>query len=225
MVLVARAAPGTFGPMTSRRSFVSWLSGLAAALGIGVRPGAASSRDVETPAGQGATLDNAMMRAIAEVVLPAEIGADGFNRVSRGFTQWIAAYRPGVELVHPYGSTQIRQTPESPAGRWRQQLAALDRSARERHRLAFTAASKEQRRELVMSALSTERTNRMPDPLSANHVAMALVAWYFSTPEANDLCYNAQIGRNQCRPLVNAPREPLPLASRARGTTGGSPRP
>lgn len=218
MVLVARPAPGTFGSMTSRRTFVSWLSGLAAALGIGVRPGTASSRDVEEPTEQGATLDGAMMRGIAEVVLPGEIGNEGFSRVSRAFTLWIAAYRPGVELVHPYGSTQIRQTAESPAGRWRLQLAALDRAARERHRRAFTAVSKEQRRELVMSALSAERTNRMPDPLSANHVAMALLAWYFETPEANDLCYNAQIGRNQCRPLANAPRAPLPLVDGRRGT-------
>jgi hypothetical protein len=52
----------------------------------------------------------------------------------------------------------------------------------------------------------------MPEPLDANHVALALVAWYFSTPDANDLCYQARIERNQCRPLINAPREPLPLA-------------
>jgi hypothetical protein len=54
----------------------------------------------------------------------------------------------------------------------------------------------------------------MPDPLAANHVVVALVAFYFGSAEANDLCYRAAIGRNQCRPLVNSPREPLPLAPR-----------
>ena len=29
--------------------------------------------------------------------------------------------------------------------------------------------------------------------------------------EATNLCYNAKIDRNQCRPLVNAPRQPLPI--------------
>ena len=32
------------------------------------------------------------------------------------------------------------------------------------------------------------------------------------TPAAQDLCYEAQIGRNQCRPLDAQARKPLPLA-------------
>ena len=163
---------------------------------------------------QAVALDGAMLRATAEVVLPGEIGNDGISRISRAFTQWIGAFRPGVELVHPYGSAQLRQTGESPVPRWRGQLAALDRTARERHRRSFTALTRDQRRELVVAALADERTDRMPNPLTANHVALALVAWYYQTPEANDLCYKASIGRNQCRPLVNAPRQPLPLADR-----------
>jgi hypothetical protein len=195
--------------MTSRRTFVGWLSGLGAALGIGVRARPAGA-EIDL-AEQGAGLSTAMVRSLAEAELPGELGDDGFARVSRGFTQWVAGYRPGVELVHPYGSAEIRQTGASPAARWRAQLAALDREARQKHRRAFSALTRVQRRELVAAALSAERTNRMPDPLDANHVGMALIAWYFATPDAVDLCYNARIGRNQCRPLVNAPRQPLPL--------------
>jgi hypothetical protein len=204
--------------MTSRRTFVRWLSSAAAALGIGVRTRPAAARNLDDSNHQAATLDGAMLRAIAEVALPGEIDDDGINRVSRAFAQWIAAFRPGVELVHPYGSAQIRQTGESPVVRWRTQLAALDRAARDRHRRSFTSLSKDQRRDLVVAALGEERTDRMPNPLTANHVALALVAWYYQTPEANDLCYSARIGRNQCRPLVNAPRQPLPLVD-------GRPRP
>jgi hypothetical protein len=198
--------------MTSRRTFVSWLSSAAAALGFGVRARPAAARQLDDSKEQAVALDGAMLRAIAQVVLPGEIGNDGINRMSRAFAQWIAAFRPGVELVHPYGSAQLRQTGESPVPRWRVQLAALDRTARERHRRSFTALTRDQRRELVVAALAQERTDRMPNPLTASHVALALVAWYYQTPEANDLCYNARIGRNQCRPLVNAPRQPLPLA-------------
>jgi hypothetical protein len=52
----------------------------------------------------------------------------------------------------------------------------------------------------------------MPSVAGANHVAIALAAFFFGSPEGVDLCYRAKIGKNQCRPLVNAAREPLPLA-------------
>lgn len=205
--------------MLSRRTFVSWMSGVGAALGFGVRarPTEAKSAAPE----QGAPLDGAMVRGIAEVVLPTELGNDGFTRVSRAFTQWAGAYRQGVELVHPYGSTQLRQTGESPALRWKAQLIALDAQARERHQRGFAALTREQRRGLVMTVLASERATRLPDPVEANHVAMALMAWFFASPDATDLCHNARIGRNQCRPLVNAPRQPLPLRDGGRGTGDG----
>jgi hypothetical protein len=200
---------------TTRRTFVGWLSGLAAALGIGVR---ARVLQAETPESQeqSGNLDAAIIRGVADAVLPSELGTEGIATVSRAFTQWSGGYRPGVELVHPYGSTELRQTGASPIGRWRSQLAALDASAREKHRKAFTALTRDQRRELVTSSLGDERLNRLPDPLQANHVAMALLAWYFATPDAVDLCYNAKIGRNQCRPLVHSARQPLPLKNAGR---------
>lgn len=208
--------------MLSRRTFVSWLSGLGAALGLGMRArsGDAKMPDAVAPE-QAATLDSVMVTRLAEAVLPGELGDAGFGRVSRAFTQWVAEFRKGVELVHPYGSSNLRQTGESPAGRWRAQLAILDSEARRKHRRGFGSLTREQRRELVTAAVSTDRTNRMPEPLDANHVALALVSWYFATPDATDLCYRARIGRNQCRPLVNAPRQPLPLANARRETGDG----
>jgi hypothetical protein len=207
--------------MLSRRTFVSWLSGLGAALGFGVRARPGDAKALTPAAEQGPTLDSVMVTRLAEVVLPGELGDVGFSRVSRAFTQWVAAYRKGVELVHPYGSANIRLTGESPAGRWRAQLAALDGDARKKHRRGFAALTRQQRRELVTVTLAGERINRMPDPLDANHVALALVAWYFATPDATDLCYKARIGPNQCRPLVNAPRQPLPLLDGRRENAEG----
>lgn len=207
--------------MLSRRTFVSWLSGVGAALGLGARARLARATSPELAPPQQSSLDATMVARVAEAVLPAELGDDGFKRVSRGFTRWLAEYRPGVELVHPYGSTNLRQTGESPATRWRAQLGALEREARARHRRGFSALTREQRRELVTAALTAGRATRLPEPLDADHVALALLAWYFASPDAIDLCYGKRIGRNQCRPLVNAAREPLPLRDGGRGTGDG----
>ena len=202
--------------MLSRRGFVSWLSGLGAAIGAGLRPrhALATTPTESEVREQATTLDAATVTKLAEAVLPSELGDSGFVRVSRAFTQWIGEYRQGAELNHPYGSAEISQTGESPANRWKAQLTALDRDARTKHQRGFNALPLEQRKALVTAAIASERTNRMPEPLDANHVALALVSWYFTSPDAVDLCYQSRIGKNQCRPLVNAPRQPLPLAGR-----------
>ena len=207
--------------MLSRRTFVSWLGGIGAAIGIGARARTGDARVANAaPPEQAAPLDLTTLTRLAEVVLPTELGNAGFARVSRAFTQWLGGYRERQELVHPYGSTNIQQTGASPAGRWREQLSALDRDARAKHRRGFNALTRDQRREVVLTALGAERTTRMPEALDANHVALALVAWFFATPEASNLCYQSRIDRNQCRPLVNAPRQPLPLAGNGQRATG-----
>jgi len=208
--------------MSTRRAFLTWLSGLGAAIGAGLRPRhALATTPTEGAVGeQATTLDATTVTKLAEAVLPSELGDSGFGRVSRAFTQWVGAYRQGAELNHHYGSAEIRQTGETPSNRWKAQLTALDRDARAKHQRGFNAITVEQRKALVTAAIASEQTNRMPDPLNANHVALALVAWYFATPDAVDLCYQSRIGKNQCRPLVNAPRQPLPLAGRGTGDGG-----
>jgi hypothetical protein len=46
---------------------------------------------------------------------------------------------------------------------------------------------------------------RTPD---GKHVASDLMAFYFNSSEANDLCYRAHIGRDECRGLAGSDREP-----------------
>ena len=208
----------------SRRSFLGWLGGLAAAVGLGRRahatPAPPVPDDTAALATQGA-LSVSLLTSLGEAVLPTELGADGVARVGRGFAQWSLGHRSRAELVHPYGSATIRVSGEPPAPRWRQQLEALQREARARHRRSFAAITPDERRELVSAAiLASERGERLPDPVAAVHVATALMAWYFRSSEAADLCYRARIGKQQCRPLVNSAREPLPLAPRAAGSNG-----
>jgi hypothetical protein len=182
----------------SRRSFITWLGGLAAASGLRravraeARPAAPASLG-DPAAGQGTALDPALLTQLAEVVLPGELGDIDTARVGRAFARWAEGYQPGAELNHPYGTATIRFAGASPVGRWRSQLDTLQQSARSRFGRSFEAVSLGQRRELVQAALSAERVDRMPSPLSAGHVAIALLSWYFASPEATDLCYRARI--------------------------------
>jgi gluconate 2-dehydrogenase subunit 3-like protein len=210
-------------PRLSRRSFLSWLAGLTAAVGFGARPRTvlgSGTRPVRTLRENDDTvapvLDVVALSKIADVVLPSDLGADGHARIARAFNGWIGDFRPHAELVHPYGNPTLRYTPDSPALRWRQQLATLDKTARSQHGRSFVALSSAQRDAIIRSSIATERLDRMRDPLGANHVVVALIAYYFTSPDAADLCYEAQIGRNQCRPLVTSSREPVALKRRGR---------
>lgn len=215
-------------PRLSRRLFVGWLGAVGASLGLpSLRRGAHAAGAPLTPVapephGDGTStgamaLDPAMVEAIATVVLPSALGADGHRRASATFLRWLAGYRAGAELVHGYGTAEIRSTAASPEGRWREQLAALDAAARARHARGFAALPRAERETLVREALAGERGARLPAPLAAPHVALALLAHWAQSPEAIDLCHEARIARQQCRPLVNAPKEPVPLERPASG--------
>jgi hypothetical protein len=51
----------------------------------------------------------------------------------------------------------------------------------------------------------------MPSVADASHVAVALLAHFYESPAAGDLCYEARIGRQTCRPLAQQSRKPLPV--------------
>jgi hypothetical protein len=157
-------------------------------------------------------LDEAMVVALAAAVLPSELGRDGAAGAARRFTQWLAGYRAGAEVLHPYGSAEIELLPPSPAAAWRGQLSALDAAARRAHGAGFGSLGIGQRQALVRDALAGATLVGMPAPLSAPHVAVALMSHFHGSPEATDLCYRAQIRKGQCRPLVTSSRQPLPLA-------------
>jgi hypothetical protein len=96
--------------------------------------------------------------------------------------------------------------------RWTSQLDALDSAAQSKHGRPFKSATIAQRADLVREALKGERLDRMPNVAEANHVAVALLAHFYESSAAADLCYEARIGRETCRPLAQQSRKPLPLA-------------
>jgi hypothetical protein len=191
-------------PKLSRRGF---LASLAAAVPVAVvvrKAHAAAIVHLET--------NPATLVALGEVMLPAsELGRAGVARAVNAFIDWGKGYRENAELNHGYGTSRLRMTGPTPVTRWSKQLDDLDAAARATHQTPFREASIQQRADLVRAALKEERVDRIPSVGDAQHVAIALVAHFYSSSTATDLCYQAQIGDKTCRPLAAQSRKPLPL--------------
>lgn len=180
----------------SRRGFVQ---GVAAGLPVLVLPGAGSGAH---------RLDELLLRALAEVVLPSELGAAGVAQAVAAFQSWLAAYEPVAERSHGYGTGEIEYLPADPAPGWGAQLTALDVESVRRFSRGFIAIDTAERRTLVERHV---RGNRLPSPIEADHVAVGLLAWWCDTPAAHDLAYRARIAPRTCRSLSAAHAEPVPL--------------
>ena len=199
-----------------RRAFLKAAGALAAgaataAVGACETPRAGGA----APEAAGPGFDRATLDALGEVVLPAELGPDGRRRAVADFVAWINGYEPVAEEMHGYGYADVRWLPPDPAPAWRAQLEGLDLLARRSRRRAFAELPAAERRALVETALRGERGDRLPAPLAARHVALALLAHWAASPAAWDLACGARVGRGTCRPLAESPRKPLPLAPRA----------
>jgi hypothetical protein len=193
---------------TDRRDFLKKSAAAAAALGVSGRAASQAS----PPAG-------VTLRAIGDAVLPAgELGPEGVERVAAGFQTWIAGFEPQAEMPHGYlsrGLARIRYGPEHPGPRWAEQVESLERAAQNLHATAFADLSVEQQRELIGAQLEDDDFDRLPDPARAPHVALGLLAFFYESSEATDLCYRARIGRFRCRGLRSLQREPEALPPRS----------
>jgi hypothetical protein len=118
--------------------------------------------------------------------------------------------------MHGYGYADVRYLPPDPAPGWRAQLEGLELLARRSRGASLGELPVAERRALIESALAGVPGGRLPAPLAAGHVALALLAHWASSPAAWDLAYGARITPASCRPLGDAPRRPLPLASAPR---------
>lgn len=151
------------------------------------------------------------LSAIAEIVLPTD--ADRAAAVRR-FNDWIASYREGADTDHGYGSTRVRPTGPSPARNYPAQIAALDTAAKAQGAADFAGASLEQRRAILEAAITDARIERLSARPTGGHIATDLMGHYFGSAAANDLCYNAAIGRDGCRGLAGSDAPPAPRAPR-----------
>jgi|SRR6185503_587178 len=195
-------------PVLSRRSFVAALSAAVPVVAFVRRAHALSVEAIITGAPALA------LRALADVVLPSELGPEGTGQVVRDFQRWIDAYRQGVELTHGYGTSRLRFSGPTPATRWAGQLDALDAESRRRHAKPFAQVTTERREAILREVLREDRLDRIPAVGEARHVAIALVAFFYDSPAATDLCYESRIGRQTCRPLAQAAMEPARIGRR-----------
>jgi hypothetical protein len=145
----------------------------------------------------------ARLRMVADVVLPQEIGAAARTRAVDQFLAWLQNYRAGAETDHGYGFPRLRRTAPSPAIKYAEQLNALG--------AAFTDLAPAERSRVVETAIGVAEVKRLPARPDGTHVVTDLMAFYFNSIEANDVCYRAQIGRDTCRGLEGSGNRPAPL--------------
>jgi hypothetical protein len=196
--------------MLTRREFVGWLAAVVPA-GFVVRHAHAQSIAHLIAAPE--TLD-----ALGLAVLPSELGAAETARVVGGFRRWIDGYHAGAEVNHAYGNSRLRFIGPTPATRWTKQLDDLEAAARAAHGRSFASLSVDERQAMVRPLVAGERG--IPgSPDGGAHVATALLGFFYASSEANDLCYEAAIGKSTCRPLSESSKKPIAKQSTRSGRT------
>lgn len=208
--------------MTSRRSFLKTAGALTA--GVAAVGTAATGCAVKDPTASNATgqdngaervrgFDRVLLDAVATAVLPASLGAPGIRAATEAFVAWADGYEPVAEEMHGYGYADIRYLPADPSPAWRAQLTALDLLAHKHGTEGFATLPMAQRQELLRAVLRDQRGDRLPAPLDANHIAIALLAHWSAGPDAWDTALGARVSPGICRTLGDATRKPLPVTT------------
>jgi hypothetical protein len=152
-----------------------------------------------------------VLRDIAGTVLPSAIGRKGQDEAVDAFLTWIRQYKEGVALSHGYGEPRLVKSGPTPAPAYAKQIAALQQAAQSRGG-RFGALPLEVRRELLDAAFKAAEVRSLPGRPDGKHVVADLMAHYFRSSAANDLCYNARIGRNTYRAIRVTTVRPAPLS-------------
>jgi hypothetical protein len=152
-----------------------------------------------------------VLRDVAATVLPSAIGRQGQDEAVDNFLRWIRDYREGVPLAHGYGEPRLVKSGPSPARGHAKQVEALQAAAKARGG-RFGALPLEARRALLDEAFTGAGVRSLPGRPDGKHVVADLMAHYFRSSAANDLCYNARIGRQTYRAIRVTTVRPQPLA-------------
>jgi len=194
-----------------RRTF---LAQTAASMTAFTVAGDLSRAPQQGPAAAPRSLDAPLLAALGEALLPESLGAAGRAHAVRAFREWIAAYLPVSEEMHGYGHAEITYTVADPAPGWNAQLQGMDLLAKKQFGAGLASLRPDKRDTLVRAQLASVRNGRLPaNPLTAPHVAVALLAHWAASSEAVDFAYGVRIGRDNCKSLADSPHKPLPLAS------------
>jgi len=187
----------------SRRGFLKQSVATVAAASVA----ACAPEDGRNPPTTPSPLPSTTLRAVAQAVLPAELGDDGQQRAVAAFERWSDGLEPVVELAHPYLVPETRYSGPDPRPGWTAQLQGLEKESRSRFGTGLPDLDIHTRRTLLTRAVE-ETGSGLGAPANANHVAIALMAHFFASPLATDLCYRRTIAKQQCRGLDGATAEP-----------------
>ena len=197
---------------TSRRSFLMAAGTLAA--------GSLAACDAKSPNPEAVAVarparttgfDRAQLDALSDCVLPEELGLERRRAATAAFVAWADGYDPVAEEMHGYGYADIRYLPPDPAPAWRAQLAGLDILARRSRKKGFAELDVTARRDLLAVVLRRERGDRLPAPLAASHIAVALLSHWASSAGAHDLAIGRAVTPLTCRTLNNVIMQPSSL--------------
>jgi hypothetical protein len=201
-----------YNPLVDRRDL---LKSLAAAAALPVLPAltgtALRAQTVELTDAQVGTL-----RALAEVVLPSALAADGREAVVRRFVAWVRGYVAGADRGHGYGNSQLSPpTGPSPALKYPLQFETLDAAAKAQGAATFAALPLAGRRAIVQATLDAPpRAMQLPARPNGTSLIADFMGLYFNGAEARDLAYQAAIERDTCRGLDGSEQAPKPLKGR-----------
>ena len=154
------------------------------------------------------TLDRRTLDAVGDVVLPSTIGSAGRAQAVEAFVTWVDEYDPVAEEMHGYGYADVRYLPPDPAPGWQSQLIGLDLLAQRMRQRSLAECDAAQRLEVLTAALATVDAQRLPAPLGAPHVALALLSHWANSPGAWDLALEATVAPNTCRQLDGIDAKP-----------------
>ena len=153
-----------------------------------------------------------VLRDVAGTVLPSAIGRKGQDEAVDNFLRWIRDYKEGVPLAHGYGEPRLEKSGPSPAPGYAKQIASLQAAAKMRGG-RFGALPLEDRRALLDEAFKAADVRNLPGRPDGKHIVADLMAHYFRSSAANDLCYNARIGRQTYRAIRVTTVRPQPLTT------------
>ncbi|WP_420632896.1 twin-arginine translocation signal domain-containing protein [Candidatus Palauibacter sp.] len=193
----------------SRRSFLKQSAATVAAVSL-TRCAPGTGREAAEIDGDIVALPSETLRSVAEAVLPDELGSEGRERAVRAFERWSEGLEPVAELGHPYLVPEIRYSGPDPRPGWAAQLQALEKECTSRHGVSLSDIDVPGRRKLLARSLGQAGPG-LGAPENANHVALALMAHFFDSPTATDLCYGRAIRKELCRTLEGAEDEPPTL--------------
>jgi hypothetical protein len=140
------------------------------------------------------------LKELAAVVLPESLGRKATDEIADRFIRWVHGYQPGAEMAPGYGNTRMQRKPAAPAAAYLEQLDQLS--------LVLTSATRTEKRRAIAESIKAAGVRDLGNYPSGAHIAADLMTFWFQSPEANDLAYDAAVGKDQCRGIADSAQQP-----------------